>query len=61
VLAAPPVAFGGGIDAVGTAGEVAAEAVQLVLILLFLVFGARDWAGAPQPADDDAAAEPEGD
>ena len=60
VLVAPPVAFGGGADAVGTAGEVAAEAVQIVLVILFLAYGSREWAGAPplepaEPADTDPA------
>jgi len=56
VLAAPPVAFGGGIDAVGTAGEIAAEAVQLVLIVLFFVFGSRPWAGARVEGEDGGSA-----
>ena len=47
VLAAPPIAFGGGVDAVGAAGEAAAEAVQIALVVLFFVFGSREWAGAP--------------
>ncbi len=61
VLIAPPVAFGGGVDEVGTAGEIAAEAVQIVLVILFFGYGSRDWAGAPpvEPADPEPAdAEP---
>ena len=58
VLVAPPVAFGGGVDAVGTAGEVTAEAVQIVLVILFFGYGGREWAGAPPPEPDSATAEP---
>ena len=47
VLAAPPLAFGAGWDAVGPAGEVAAQAVQLALVVLCFVFAGREWAGAP--------------
>lgn len=54
VLVAPPVAFGGGADAVGTAGEVAAEAVQIVLVILFFAYGSREWAGAPPVEATDA-------
>lgn len=46
VLAAPPVAFGGGFDEVGTAGEIVAEVVQIVLVVLFFSVGHRTWAGA---------------
>lgn len=52
VLAAPPLAFGGGLDGVGEAGEAAAEAVQIALIVLFLAYGTREWAGAPAPEPD---------
>ncbi len=54
VLAAPPMAFGAGWDGVGTAGEVAAQAVQIALVVLCFVFASRRWAGAPDP---EAAAE----
>ena len=61
VLAAPPVAFGGDIDEVGTAGEVAAEVVQIVLVVLFFSVGHREWAGARAPETaTDAEASPEG-
>ena len=49
VLAAPPLAFGAGWDGVGTAGEVAAQAVQIALVVLCFVFANRRWAGAPEP------------
>lgn len=52
VLAAPPVAFGGGIEQVGTAGEITAEVVQIVLVVLFFSIGHRTWAGAPVPAEE---------
>ncbi|TWG92648.1 hypothetical protein L615_000700000550 [Nocardioides sp. J9] len=48
VLAAPPLAFGAGWDGVGTAGEVAAQAVQIALVVLCFVFAGRRWAGAPE-------------
>lgn len=57
VLAAPPIAFGGGVEVVGNAGEVAAEVVQIALVVLFFVYGPREWAGAREPA----GAEPEPD
>jgi hypothetical protein len=61
VLAAPPVAFGGGIKEVGNAGEVAAELVQIVLVVLFFSVGHRTWTGAPLPVEDtDEAPDPEG-
>ncbi|HWJ67805.1 MAG TPA: hypothetical protein VNT31_14110 [Nocardioides sp.] len=50
VLSAPPLAFGAGWDAVGTAGEIAAQAVQIALVVLCFVFAGRRWAGAPEPA-----------
>ncbi|KAA1415428.1 hypothetical protein F0U44_20765 [Nocardioides humilatus] len=56
VLAAPPVAFGGGIEEVGNAGEITAEIVQIVLVVLFFIYGSRPWAGAPVEAE--AAGEP---
>lgn len=49
VIAAPPLAFGAGWDGVGTAGEVAAQAVQIALVVLCFVFASRRWAGAPEP------------
>lgn len=52
VLAAPPVAFGGGITEVGNAGEIAAELVQIVLVVLFFSIGHRTWAGVPVPAEE---------
>jgi hypothetical protein len=55
VLAAPPLAFGAGWTAVGPAGEVAAQVVQLALIVLCFVFAGRDWAGAPVVPDDSVA------
>ncbi|WP_183094384.1 hypothetical protein [Nocardioides stalactiti] len=61
VLVAPPVAFGGDIEAVGTAGEIAAEAVQVVLVILYFVYGSRPWAGVPEPAEDQEAEEGDGD
>ncbi|MDQ6526366.1 hypothetical protein RB608_22285 [Nocardioides sp. LHD-245] len=54
VLAAPPLAFGADWTGVGTAGEVAAQAVQLALVILCFVVAGRTWAGAP-PAPDPAA------
>jgi uncharacterized membrane protein len=48
VIAAPPLAFGAGWDGVGTAGEVAAQAVQIGLVVLCFVFASRRWAGAPE-------------
>ncbi len=55
VLVAPPLAFGGGLDGVGEAGEAAAQAVQLVLVVLFLGYGNREWAGAPAPEPEEPA------
>lgn len=49
VIAAPPLAFGADLDGVGTAGEVAAQAVQIALVILCFVFSGRAWAGAPEP------------
>lgn len=49
VVAAPPMAFGAGWDGVGTAGEIAAQAVQIALVVLCFVFASRRWAGAPEP------------
>lgn len=54
VLAAPPLAFGAGWDAVGPAGEVAAQVVQIALVILCFVFAGREWAGAPPPVAEDA-------
>ncbi|WP_436701943.1 hypothetical protein [Nocardioides sp. BYT-33-1] len=53
VLAAPPLAFGAEWTGVGPAGEVAAQAVQLALVVLCFVVAGRAWAGAP-PAPDPA-------
>lgn len=47
VLAAPPLAFGAGWEVVGTAGETAAQVVQLALVVLCFVFSGKEWAGAP--------------
>lgn len=47
VLAAPPLAFGAGWTAVGSAGETAAQIVQVVLVILCFAFAGRTWAGAP--------------
>lgn len=58
VLVAPPIAFGGGVDPVGTAGEAVAQAVQIVLVVLFLGYGNRPWAGAPAPLDPDDPEDP---
>ncbi|WP_435770636.1 hypothetical protein [Nocardioides sp. SYSU DS0651] len=49
VLAVPPLAFGAGWDAIGPAGEVAAQVVQLALVVLCLGYAGRRWAGAPPP------------
>lgn len=59
VLAAPPLAFGAGWTAVGPAGEVAAQVVQIALVVLCFVFAGRPWAGAPVVPDDSAAIEAE--
>lgn len=61
VLAAPPLAFGAGWDGVGPAGEVAAQVVQLALVILCFVFAGQAWAGAPPEAEPATASEPEGD
>lgn len=53
VLAAPPLAFGAGWEAIGPAGETAAQVVQIALVVLCFVFAGREWAGAP-PVDDDS-------
>ncbi|GAA3682104.1 hypothetical protein GCM10022237_46090 [Nocardioides ginsengisoli] len=55
VLAAPPLAFGAGWTAIGPAGEVAAQVVQIALVVLCFVFAGRDWAGAPVVPDDAVA------
>jgi uncharacterized membrane protein len=52
VLAAPPLAFGAGWEEVGTAGEVAAQVVQIALVVLCFVFAGRRWAGAPPVTED---------
>lgn len=51
VIAAPPLAFGADWDGVGKAGQVAAQVVQLALVVLCFVFSGRRWAGAPDPAE----------
>lgn len=61
VLAAPPVAFGGGVTAVGNAGEITAEIVQIALVVLFFVYGNRRWAGAPEEAEADPQGDPQDD
>ena len=57
VIAAPPLAFGAGWDAIGPAGEVAAQVVQIALVILCFVFAGREWAGAPPVAEDPEGAE----
>ena len=54
VLAAPPLAFGAGWDGIGPAGEVAAQVVQVALVILCFVFAGRGWAGAPPPVAESA-------
>ena len=57
VLAAPPLAFGAGWDAIGPAGEVAAQVVQIALVILCFVFAGQEWAGAPPVTEDPDGAE----
>jgi len=57
VLVAPPLAFGAGWDGIGPAGEIAAQVVQIALVILCFVFAGREWAGARPPVaekEDDA-------
>ena len=57
VLVAPPLAFGAGWDAIGPAGEVAAQVVQIALVILCFVFAGREWAGAPPVSEEPEGAE----
>lgn len=57
VLVAPPLAFGAGWDAIGQGGEVAAQVVQIALVILCFVFAGREWAGAPRVAEATEGAE----
>ena len=59
VLAAPPLAFGAGWEAVGPAGEVAAQVVQIALVVLCFVFAGQEWAGAPPRVAEDADPAPD--